>query len=145
MEQAQSKHQGHAEHKCNTHQVLGAWGDKCLSRQRHLYTLAPGHAPARVQVYADFMMSFRAEFDGLLRQSVVSEIQVGLGPAGELRYPSYPETHGWRFPGIGEFQVREEGACVLVVVLSCFIVVDVDTRLTLRHTDGGSLGSGSSR
>lgn len=28
-----------------------------------------------------------------------------MGPAGELRYPSYPESNGtWRFPGIGEFQ-----------------------------------------
>lgn len=33
------------------------------------------------------------------------EIQVGMGPAGELRYPSYPEQNGtWRFPGIGAFQ-----------------------------------------
>ena len=28
-----------------------------------------------------------------------------MGPAGELRYPSYPEGDGrWRFPGVGEFQ-----------------------------------------
>ena len=28
-----------------------------------------------------------------------------MGPAGELRYPSYPEQDGvWRFPGIGAFQ-----------------------------------------
>ena len=40
-----------------------------------------------------------------LESELISEIEVGLGPAGELRYPSYPETHGWRFPGIGEFQV----------------------------------------
>lgn len=33
------------------------------------------------------------------------EIQVGMGPAGELRYPSYPEGDGrWSFPGIGAFQ-----------------------------------------
>ena len=37
--------------------------------------------------------------------SVVTEVTVGLGPAGELRYPSYPEGDGrWRFPGVGEFQ-----------------------------------------
>jgi len=30
---------------------------------------------------------------------------VGMGPAGELRYPAYPEGDGrWRFPGVGEFQ-----------------------------------------
>jgi Glycosyl hydrolase family 14 len=28
-----------------------------------------------------------------------------MGPAGELRYPSYPEVDGtWKFPGIGAFQ-----------------------------------------
>ena len=36
---------------------------------------------------------------------LLQEIQCGMGPAGELRYPSYPESEGrWRFPGIGEFQ-----------------------------------------
>ena len=30
---------------------------------------------------------------------------MGLGPAGELRYPSYQLKNGrWKFPGIGEFQ-----------------------------------------
>jgi hypothetical protein len=37
------------------------------------------------------------------------EIQVGMGPCGELRYPSYPEANGtWRFPGIGEFQCYDK-------------------------------------
>ena len=40
-----------------------------------------------------------------LTGDVITEITVGLGPAGELRYPSYPEGDGrWRFPGVGEFQ-----------------------------------------
>ncbi|TKV93488.2 hypothetical protein SEVIR_9G229200v4 [Setaria viridis] len=31
-----------------------------------------------------------------------------MGPAGELRYPSYPESNGtWRFPGIGAFQCND--------------------------------------
>jgi len=38
----------------------------------------------------------------------LQEIQVGMGPAGELRYPSYPESNGtWRFPGIGAFQCND--------------------------------------
>eukprot|EP00850_Spirogloea_muscicola_P004636 SM000020S05986 [mRNA] locus=s20:231535:236334:- [translate_table: standard] len=57
-----------------------------------------------VQVYGDFMESFRTNLHEYLEGGMISEIEVGLGPAGELRYPSYPETHGWRFPGIGEFQ-----------------------------------------
>lgn len=40
-----------------------------------------------------------------LDSGLIVDIEVGLGPAGELRYPSYPETQGWVFPGIGQFQV----------------------------------------
>lgn len=41
----------------------------------------------------------------VLAGPVITEVTVGLGPAGELRYPSYPEGDGrWRFPGVGEFQ-----------------------------------------
>eukprot|EP00249_Psilotum_nudum_P016773 c25982_g1_i2 orf=254-2119(+) len=61
-----------------------------------------------VQAYADYMRSFRDTFRDLLGETIV-EIQVGMGPAGELRYPSYPESNGtWRFPGIGEFQCYDK-------------------------------------
>ncbi|KAK7263360.1 hypothetical protein RJT34_30948 [Clitoria ternatea] len=61
-----------------------------------------------LQVYADFMRSFRDRFRDYLG-SVIVEIQVGMGPCGELRYPSYPEANGtWRFPGIGEFQCYDK-------------------------------------
>jgi beta-amylase len=44
-----------------------------------------------------------------LRIYSFQEIQVGMGPAGELRYPSYPEQNGtWRFPGIGAFQCYDK-------------------------------------
>lgn len=57
-----------------------------------------------VQCYSDFMRGFRDRFEHLLGDTIV-EIQVGMGPAGELRYPSYPEQNGtWKFPGIGAFQ-----------------------------------------
>jgi beta-amylase len=52
------------------------------------------------------MRSFRVEFDEFFEDEIISEIEVGLGPCGELRYPSYPEKHSWRYPGIGEFQVH---------------------------------------
>ncbi|WOH05709.1 hypothetical protein DCAR_0625129 [Daucus carota subsp. sativus] len=45
-------------------------------------------------------------FEG--RTAVEVNIEVGLGPAGELRYPSYPENQGWVFPGIGEFQCYDK-------------------------------------
>ncbi|XP_048421751.1 beta-amylase 2, chloroplastic-like isoform X1 [Pyrus x bretschneideri] len=57
-----------------------------------------------VEVYFDYMRSFRVEFNEFFEEGIISEIEVGLGPCGELRYPSYPEQHGWKYPGIGEFQ-----------------------------------------
>ncbi|XP_043706609.1 beta-amylase 1, chloroplastic-like [Telopea speciosissima] len=61
-----------------------------------------GRSP--VQCYSDFMDSFRDNFKHFIGDTIV-EIQVGMGPAGELRYPSYPEQNGtWKFPGIGAFQ-----------------------------------------
>lgn len=61
-----------------------------------------------VQCYADFMRAFRDNFQHLLGETIV-EIQVGMGPAGELRYPSYPEQNGtWKFPGIGAFQCYDK-------------------------------------
>ncbi|KAF7150609.1 hypothetical protein RHSIM_Rhsim02G0049200 [Rhododendron simsii] len=57
-----------------------------------------------IQCYGDFMRAFKEKFEHLLGDTIV-EIQVGMGPAGELRYPSYPEQNGtWKFPGIGAFQ-----------------------------------------
>ncbi|KAK4489186.1 hypothetical protein RD792_004980 [Penstemon davidsonii] len=61
-----------------------------------------------IQVYSDYMRSFRGRFKDYLGD-VIEEIQVGMGPCGELRYPSYPESNGtWRFPGIGEFQCYDK-------------------------------------
>ncbi|KAI3958616.1 hypothetical protein MKW92_009304 [Papaver armeniacum] len=61
-----------------------------------------------IQVYSDFMRSFRETFSDYLG-GVIVEVQVGMGPCGELRYPSYPESNGtWRFPGIGEFQCYDK-------------------------------------
>lgn len=57
-----------------------------------------------VEAYENFITAFADEFHDLMGQTI-TEITVGLGPAGELRYPSYPEGDGrWRFPGVGQFQ-----------------------------------------
>ncbi|KAK6140620.1 hypothetical protein DH2020_025637 [Rehmannia glutinosa] len=61
-----------------------------------------------VEVYYDYMHSFRVEFDEFFEDGVISEIEIGLGPCGELRYPSYPAQHGWKYPGIGEFQCYDK-------------------------------------
>ncbi|CAK7348891.1 unnamed protein product [Dovyalis caffra] len=61
-----------------------------------------------VEVYFDYMRSFRVEFDEFFQDGIISEIEIGLGPCGELRYPSYPAKHGWKYPGIGEFQCYDK-------------------------------------
>ncbi|XP_051132863.1 beta-amylase 7-like isoform X2 [Andrographis paniculata] len=61
-----------------------------------------------VEVYFDYMRSFRIEFDDLFEDGIISMILIGLGPCGELRYPSNPVKHGWRYPGIGEFQCYDQ-------------------------------------
>lgn len=58
-----------------------------------------------MQIYSDYMKSFRENMANFLESELLIDIEVGLGPAGELRYPSYAEIQGWKFPGIGEFQV----------------------------------------
>eukprot|EP00871_Galdieria_phlegrea_P005963 jgi/Galph1/854/GphlegSOOS_G5709.1 len=55
-----------------------------------------------VQIYKDFLQSFRDNFAHFFGDVIV-QIQIGLGPAGELRYPSY-QLNRWTFCGIGEFQ-----------------------------------------
>ncbi|CAN1144770.1 Beta-amylase 1, chloroplastic [Linum perenne] len=65
-----------------------------------------GRSP--VQCYSGFMSAFKDQFQHLMGQTIV-EIQLGMGPAGELRYPSYPEQDGtWKFPGIGAFQCYDK-------------------------------------
>uniref|UniRef100_A0A2P2KIJ4 Beta-amylase n=1 Tax=Rhizophora mucronata TaxID=61149 RepID=A0A2P2KIJ4_RHIMU len=61
-----------------------------------------------LEVYFDYMRSFRVEFGEFFEDGIISEIEVGLGPCGELRYPSYPRKHGWTYPGIGEFQCYDK-------------------------------------
>ena len=87
---------------------------------------APGALAGRspLQCYSDFMASFAAAFADELwgpaggggrggrggAQPLIEEVVVGAGPCGELRYPSYPEPAGWRFPGVGEFQCYDRRA-----------------------------------
>ncbi|KAM3289865.1 hypothetical protein P3S67_018154 [Capsicum chacoense] len=54
------------------------------------------------------MASFTENMLDLLQAGVIIDIEVGLGSSGELRYPSYPEALGWKFPGIGEFQCYDK-------------------------------------
>ena len=59
-----------------------------------------------LDMYEDFMASFAQTFKSYMGE-VITEAQVGMGPAGELRYPSYPLAF-WQWPGIGEFQCYDK-------------------------------------
>lgn len=72
-----------------------------------------------IKCYRDFIESFRDTFSQYLGNTV-AEVAVGLGPAGELRYPSYPEGDGrWRFPGIGEFQCYDKYMLASLQACAC--------------------------
>lgn len=55
------------------------------------------HPDALRFVFCSLCSAFRDEFL-LDLGSLIEEVVVGCGPCGELRYPSYPEANGWRFP-----------------------------------------------
>lgn len=56
-----------------------------------------GRSP--MECYTDLMRAFRDAFRAELG-ALIEEVVVGAGPCGELRYPSYLEANGWRFPGV---------------------------------------------
>ncbi|XP_050377047.1 beta-amylase 1, chloroplastic-like [Argentina anserina] len=67
-----------------------------------------GRSP--LQAYADFMRNFRDTFQHLIGVIIIG-IQIGMGPAGELRYPSCPTqklTSAWRTRELGEFQCYDK-------------------------------------
>lgn len=83
--------------------------DKSGHRNRECLSIGCDHEPVfwgrtPLQLYEGFIRAFVDEFQHLFGD-VVGEITLGCGPAGELRYPAYPEgDRRWRFPGVGEFQ-----------------------------------------
>lgn len=83
------------------------------NRNKEYLTIGVDHKPlfdgrTAIEIYSDYMKSFRKNMFDFLEAGVIIDIEVGLGPAGELRYPSYPESQGWVFPGIGEFQCYDK-------------------------------------
>ncbi|KAG6781203.1 hypothetical protein POTOM_014094 [Populus tomentosa] len=79
-----------------------------------MFPVLKGRSP--LQAYSDFMMNFRDTFRPLLG-SVITGVQVGMGPAGELRYPSCPSqelARAWRSRELGEFQCYDKymAACL---------------------------------
>ncbi len=55
-----------------------------------------------VQQYDEAMTSFASNFSSYA--STIDSVHVGMGPAGELRYPSYNAAAGWSYPQRGKLQ-----------------------------------------
>jgi len=86
---------------------FGSTSAECLSfgvDHERIFPSASGSTASRtaIEMYQEFMTSFKLHFSALMPH-VIEEIQVGLGPSGELRYPSYSLSK-WTFPGIGALQ-----------------------------------------
>jgi beta-amylase len=93
----------------------GKRSDEYLSLGCDNVALFKGRTP--IQMYSDFMKAFSEEFAPLMG-TIITSVSVALGPAGELRYPSYPQDV-WRFPGAGEFQCYD--AFMLANLKACAV------------------------
>ena len=56
-------------------------------------------------MYSDFMNAYYSALKQYFDNGVIDQVEIGLGPSGEMRYPAYPSNR-WSFCGVGEFQVR---------------------------------------
>ncbi|GLT59650.1 hypothetical protein SLA2020_324580 [Shorea laevis] len=76
----------------------------CLSLAVDDLAILNGKTP--IQVYQEFCESFKSTFSSFLG-STITGISMGLGPDGELRYPSQShrrQAKNSRITGVGEFQ-----------------------------------------
>lgn len=79
---------------------------ECLSLAVDELPVLNGKTP--VQVYNDFCESFKSSFLSSMG-STIQGISIGLGPDGELRYPSHHQkAKGSKIPGVGEFQCYDK-------------------------------------
>jgi hypothetical protein len=64
--------------------------------------------PAVLAQFREFIEAFEQHFAPLTGDFI--EINISLGPTGELRYPAYNESDGWHYPDRGNFQAYSDGA-----------------------------------
>jgi len=88
----------------------GVVSEDCLSLSADHVDIFPGPAGLRtpLKCYHDYIAMFASEL-GSYVGTVISEIQIGCGPCGELRYPSYMLSNGWEFPGTGLCMAYDTG------------------------------------
>lgn len=78
----------------------------CLSLAVDDLPIFDGKSP--IQVYHEFCESFKSSFAGFMG-STITGITIGLGPDGELRYPSsHLAAKPNNNPGVGEFQCYDK-------------------------------------
>ncbi|KAK3125950.1 hypothetical protein QOZ80_7BG0611820 [Eleusine coracana subsp. coracana] len=66
------------------------------------------HGKSPLQLYQAFFRSFAVEFAEFFG-STITDVTIGLGANGVLRYPSYPPgSDARRFTGVGEFQCYDK-------------------------------------
>eukprot|EP00262_Sarcandra_glabra_P014840 TRINITY_DN4431_c0_g1_i1.p1 TRINITY_DN4431_c0_g1~~TRINITY_DN4431_c0_g1_i1.p1 ORF type:complete len:542 (+),score=59.69 TRINITY_DN4431_c0_g1_i1:258-1883(+) len=78
---------------------------ECLSLAVDDLPVLDGNSPMRV--FEEFMESFKSSFSDFIG-STITDITVGLGPDGELRYPSSPFVKTSQIQGVGEFQCYDK-------------------------------------
>ncbi len=64
---------------------------------------APLKSPVMKEIVS-FYREFAKHYSEYARHGCFGEINISLGPTGELRYPSYNKGDGWEFPARGYFQ-----------------------------------------
>lgn len=84
--------------------------DDCLSWSAANQRVFPGESQLRtaLECYHDYMAAFLKECQEYIGDTI-PEMQVGMGPCGELRYPSYMMSKGWQYPGVGLVMADDEG------------------------------------
>ncbi|KAM0021325.1 putative beta-amylase [Helianthus debilis subsp. tardiflorus] len=61
-----------------------------------------------LMVYDALLRSFQETFKKFIKDKVIMVVELGLGPQGELRHPSFCADRGWKYPGIGAFQCYDK-------------------------------------
>lgn len=92
-----------------------AYSDRFGRRSKEYISLGCDNLPvlcgrSPIQAYADFMRNFRDTFQQFFG-GVITGIQIGMGPGGELRYPSnFPQQLTWVSSAdeVGEFQCYDK-------------------------------------
>jgi len=89
----------------------GVTSEDCLSLsadRQQIFPTGSGGMRTALQCYQDFMAAFLKAM-GTHVASTICELQVGMGPCGELRYPSYLMSNGWNWPGVGIVMSYDKG------------------------------------